>query len=106
MTARRRLDNRRLCESFDLQIAQLSYKVSIGRFPNGDLAEAFISNHRSNSAADVAARDCGILISLLLQYGCEAGTIARALSRNTDGSASGVAAAVLDLIAAGDADRA
>jgi hypothetical protein len=38
----------------------------------------------------------GILIPLLLQHGCDVGTIARALSRNGDGSASRVAAAVLD----------
>ena len=92
------LANRRGCETFDIEIAGLSYKVSIGRFPRGGLAEVFISNHRSNSSADVAARDCGILMSLLLQLGYPADTIAHSLSRNTDGSASGVAAAVLDKI--------
>jgi hypothetical protein len=46
----------------------------------------------------VAARDAGILVSLLLQHGCPVETIARALSRNTDGSASGVIGAVLDKI--------
>ena len=103
MTARQRLPNRRMATTFDLQVAGLNYKVTIGRFPGNDLpAEIFISNHRSNSAADVAARDCGILISLLLQHGCDAQTIAHALSRNTDGSASGVAAAVLDKILSGD----
>jgi hypothetical protein len=98
MAERIRQPNRRTCETFDIQVANLSYKVSIGRFPNGKLAEVFISNHRSNSSADVAARDCGILISLLLQLGCPAEVIAHSLSRNTDGSASGVAAAVLDAI--------
>jgi hypothetical protein len=99
MAERIRPQNRRTCETFDIQVANLSYKVSIGRFPNGKLAEVFISNHRSNSSADVAARDCGILMSLLLQLGCPAEAIAHSLSRNTDGSASGVAAAVLDAIA-------
>ena len=102
MTERLRLPNRRLCVTFDIQVAHLSYKVSIGRFRNGALAEIFISNHRSNSSADVAARDCGILMSLLLQLGCPAETIAHSLSRNTDGSASGVAAAVLDKIIGGN----
>ena len=99
MSARERLPNRRTAETLDLQVASLAYKVTVGRFPgNGRLAEIFISNHRSNSSADVAARDCGILISLLLQHGCDPETIARALSRNSDGTASGVAAAVLDKI--------
>lgn len=80
------------------QVAHLSYKVSIGHFPNGDLAEVSISNHRSNSSADVAARACGIFISLLLQQGCDVSAISHALSRNCDGSATGVAAAVLDKI--------
>jgi hypothetical protein len=102
MTERLRLPNRRLCVTFDIQVAHLAYKVSIGRFPNGALAEIFISNHRSNSSADVAARDCGILMSLLLQLGCPAETIAHSLSRNTDSSASGVAAAVLDKIIGGN----
>jgi hypothetical protein len=97
-TPRQRLDNRRPCETRDIEVAGLRYKVTIGRFPGGELAEVFISNHRSNSSADVAARDCGILISLLLQHGCDVQTIARALSRNTDGSASGIAAAVLDIL--------
>jgi hypothetical protein len=95
---RQQLENRRPCLTFDLQVSNLSYKVSIGRFPNGKLSEVFISNHRSNSSADVAARDCGILMSLLLQLGCPAEAIAHSLSRNTDGSASGVAAAVLDKV--------
>jgi hypothetical protein len=95
---RRTLPNRRLCETFDIEVAGLSYKVSIGRFPNGALAEIFISNHRANSAADVAARDCGILISLLAQHRCPIETIAGSLSRNADGSASGVAGAVIDKI--------
>jgi hypothetical protein len=98
MSERRRLQNRRPCLTFDIRVANLTYKVSTGHFPNGELAEVFISNHRSNSSADVAARDCGILMSLLLQMGCPAETIAHSLSRNTDGSASGVAAAVLDTI--------
>ena len=102
MSERQRLSNRRLCETSDIEVGQLSYKFSTGRFPNGELAEVFISNHRSNSQADVAARDCGILISLLLQFHCPVETIAHALSRNSDGSASGVAAAVLDKILQGD----
>lgn len=37
-------------------------------------------------------------MSLLLQHGCSIETIAHALSRNTDGSASGVIGAVVDKI--------
>ena len=76
----------------------MRYKVTIGRFPDGSLCETFISNHKAGNASDVAARDAGILLSLLLQHGCPVETISRAVSRNTDGSASGVIGAVLDMI--------
>jgi hypothetical protein len=92
------LPARRSSENFDLEVAGLRYKVTVSYFPSGGLSECFVSNHKCGNAADVAARDCGILISLLLQHGCDARTIAHSLSRNTDGSASGVAAAVLDKI--------
>lgn len=97
---RERLQNRRLAETFDLEHVGLQYKVTAGYFPNGRLAEIFVSNHKAGNAADVAARDAGILVSLCLQYGVPVETIARALSRNSNGSASGVVAAALDHIIA------
>jgi hypothetical protein len=96
---RRRLENRRLAETFDLEVAGLRYKVTIGFFADGAPAEVFLSNHRAGNASDIAARDAGILVSLCLQHNCAVETIARALSRNSDGSASGVVGAVLDIIA-------
>jgi hypothetical protein len=99
---RRRLPNRRLAETFALEFAGLHFTVTVGRFPDGEPSEIFVSNHKAGNASDVAARDAGILVSLLLQYGCPVGTISRALSRNSDGSASGVIGAVLDLIAGED----
>ncbi len=95
---RHRLPNRRFSETLDLEFAGLKYKVTISRFPDGSPAEAFISNHKAGNASDVAARDAGILLSLLLQHDCPVETISRALSRNSDGSASGVIGAVLDKI--------
>jgi len=99
MSARTQLPNRRPSESFYLDFHGMRYKVTIGRFPDGPLRETFISNHKAGNASDVAARDAGILLSLLLQHGFPVETISRALSRNSDGSASGVVAAVLDKIA-------
>jgi hypothetical protein len=70
MTGRARLPNRRLAESFELEVGGLRYKVTIGRFPDGSLAECFVSNHKAGNASDVSARDSGILVSLLLQHNC------------------------------------
>ena len=98
MSERRRLPNRRFSETFDIEVAGLRYKATISRFDDGELAEVFISNHKAGNASDVAARDAGILLSFCLQHGVDVATIARALSRNGDGTASGVIAAVLDKI--------
>ena len=100
MRERRSIRNRRLAETFDIEVAGLRYKATIGRFLDGSLSEVFVSNHKAGNASDVAARDAGILVSLCLQHGCDVETIARALSRNSDGSASGVIGAVLDKITA------
>jgi hypothetical protein len=98
---RRRLPNRRASTTFNIEVAGLKYKATVSYFPNGELAELFVSNHKAGNASDVAARDAGILVSLCLQYGCPAKIIAHALSRNTDGSASGVIGAVLDKVLTG-----
>jgi hypothetical protein len=75
--------------------------VTQGRqpLPDGRLGEIFVANHKRSNAADVVVRDAGILMSLLLQHGCAVGVIANAISRDADGSPSGVIGAVLDLIA-------
>jgi hypothetical protein len=98
---RHRLENRRRAETTEIELAGLRYKVTFGFFSDGSLAEVFVSNHKSGNASDVAARDAGILLSLCLQHGCDIETIARALSRNTDGTASGVIGAVVDKIIGG-----
>jgi hypothetical protein len=95
---RKRLPNRRLCRTFDVEFAGLHYKVSVGYFPDGSPAEIFSSNHKAGNASDVITRDAGILLSFCFQYGCDVQTIARAVSRNSNGSASGVIGAVLDAI--------
>src|SRR5436853_7270276 len=95
---REHLANRRCAETFDIELHGLKYKVTVGRLPDGRPAEIFVSNHKAGNASDVAARDAGILVPLLLQHGCDVATIAHAMSRNSDGSASGVIGAGLDKI--------
>jgi hypothetical protein len=98
MTERRRLPNRRRALTFEIEVGGLRYTCTVGRFADGRPAEIFISNHKRRNAADVAARDAGILVSLLLQHDCGIEIIARAISRDSNGSASGVIGAVLDKI--------
>jgi hypothetical protein len=98
MTVRERLPQRRASVTLNLEHAGLRYVVTISRYQDGRPAECFVQNHKLSSAADIAARDSGILLSLLFQFGCDVETIAHAVTRNGDGSASGVVGAVLDQI--------
>jgi hypothetical protein len=99
MSTRRRLPNRRSAEHFALEVAGLAYTCTVGRFPDGMIGEIFLSNHKSNSAADVNARDAAIAISFALQCGADIETIRRALCRDSQGRATGPLGAGLDRIA-------
>jgi len=99
VTTRCRLPDRRVAETFELEIAGLRYTVTIGRFPDGRVGELFLSNHKSNSAADVNARDSAIAASLALQYGADIETIRKALCRDTRGHPSSPLGCALDRIA-------
>jgi hypothetical protein len=99
MTARARLPNRRLCESFEVEVAGLRYTASVGRFPDGRIGELFISNHKINSHADTNARDAAIVFSIAVQCGADPEVIRHALCRDGQGRASGPLAGALDIIA-------
>jgi len=101
---RTRLANRRLAETFVLECGGLRYTCTVGRFPDGRLAEVFLSNHKSNSAADANARDAAIVCSIALQCGADIGTIRRALSRDSRGHTTGPLGVALDLIC-GEGER-
>jgi hypothetical protein len=79
MNVRARLPNRRLAETFELQASGLQFTCTIGRFPDGRLAEIFLTNHKAGSHADTSARR-------------------RALCRDADGTARGPLGVALDLI--------
>jgi hypothetical protein len=93
---RDRLPNRHLGETFEVEVGGLQYTATIGRFSDGRIGEIFLSNHKSNSAADTNARDCAIVCSIALQYGADIETIRTALSRDAHGGATGPLGAVLD----------
>lgn len=99
MTERRRLPNRRLAETFELEVAGLRYTCTVGRFPDGSISELFLSNHKNNSSADTAARDAAITFSIAVQHGADPEVIRRALCRDPQGNASGPLGCALDLLA-------
>jgi hypothetical protein len=96
---RERLANRRASETFELTVAGLRYTATVSRFPDGRIGELFLSNHKSNSAADTNARDSAIVFSIALQFGADLESIRKALCRDSHGRPSGPLAAALDRIA-------
>jgi hypothetical protein len=97
MTGRNRLPNRRPAENFEIEVEGLRYTATVGRFPDGTIGELFLS-HRSNSSADITARDSAIVLSIALQHGADLEAIQRALCRDRQGHASGPLGAALDII--------
>jgi len=96
---RERLPNRRSCETFSFTCNTLDYTASIGRFPDGRLAEIFISNTRSGSHSDAAGRDSAVVCSLALQHNVPLETIRHALLRDSQGRPSSPLGVALDLLA-------
>ena len=94
------LTNRRPATTFELTVAGLRYTCTVGRFPDGSIAELFLNNPKSNSAADTGARDSAIVLSIAVQSGAHPEVIRRALSRDSQGRALGLLGTALDLIAA------
>ena len=105
MTGRReRLPDRRASETFQLEAGGLSYTCTVSRYSDGRLAELFLSNHKTNSAADTNARDAAITFSIAIQHGADPEVIRKALCRDSPGRPSGPLATALDAIAADEGD--
>jgi ribonucleoside-diphosphate reductase alpha chain len=98
--SRARLSNRRLAETFNLEVGGLQYTATIGRYADGRIGELFLTNHRSNSAADTNARDAAIAFSFAVQHGADPEAIRHALCRDGQGRANGPLGVALDIVAA------
>jgi len=99
MKGRRRLNNRRDSENFDLECGGQLYQCTFSKFPEDNaLAAVFIESAKNGSSADVASRDAAIAASFALQYGADPDVLRRALCRDIHGKAQGPLAAALDMI--------
>jgi hypothetical protein len=99
MSERRRLPDRRPSETFSLQCGGLPYIATVSPFSDGTIGEIFLTNHKSGSDTDTAARDSAIVCSIALQFGADIETIRKALCRDARGNASGPLGAALDKLA-------
>jgi ribonucleoside-diphosphate reductase alpha chain len=96
--ARQRLPDRRGGETFQLECGGLYYVCTIGRYPDGRIAELFLHNHKSNSASDTNARDSAIVFPFAVQHGADPDAIRKALCRDSQGRALGPLGRALDLV--------
>jgi ribonucleoside-diphosphate reductase alpha chain len=98
MTQRRRLADRRLAETFELEVGSLRYTATIGRYADGMVGEIFLQNHKPGSQSDSNACDAAVAASLALQFGCPIETLQRALLRGSRGRPSTPLGAAVDII--------
>lgn len=101
MTARERLPNLRRCESFDFRHAGLDFTLCAGSYPDGRIAEIFLSSHKPGSPIEAIARDAAVTTSIALQFGADLETIRGALTRDHDGGPATLLGAALDALAEG-----
>ena len=97
---RDRLPNRRQSENFELNFVGITVAVTFGRDPSDSIAEVFLATRKAGSPVDIACRDTAILLSLLLQHGCDASTIERALTKDAVGQPEGLAGVVAQYLVA------
>jgi hypothetical protein len=96
--SRNRLPNRRRADTFEIEVASLRYTATVGYFPNGQIGEIFLQNHKPGSQSDANARDAAVAASLALQFGCPLETLRRALLRDSRGNPSTPLGAAVDTI--------
>jgi hypothetical protein len=100
-SGRRRLPNRREHTLVHFATSDgFRYTDGLGYFDDGRLAEIFLNAEKIGTTIETAARDSAVVASLALEHG---ETIRRALTRNSDGSASGALGTLLDFLTERDA---
>ena len=99
MTARECLPNRRRCETRGFEHAGNAFTVSAGFYPDGRIAEVFLSSDKPGSAIEAIARDAAIVTSIALQFGADLETIRTALTKDHDGGPATLLGAAIDALA-------
>ena len=95
---RRPLPMRRHSETSNLDFGGLAggYTLTIGFYADNTPGEIFLSGAKSGQQLEAGARDGAILVSLALQHGVEATTIAHAITRDERGEPLSVIGAAID----------
>ena len=94
MAERERLSDRREAELVDFEHAGRRWRVTVGRFPNGRVAEIFIDGPKEAPIVELG-QESAIVASLALQSGCPLETLRHALAGRSGGPL-GAALALVD----------
>jgi hypothetical protein len=94
------LANRRHSEAFDFTHDGIAYRAAFSRAEilNGPVMEVFLEGGKPGSSVQALARDCAVLASLALQYGCPLETIHKALTRVDDDTPAGPMGRFIDIV--------
>jgi hypothetical protein len=93
MAERARLPNRRKAELLDFEHGGRRWTATVGRFPDGRIAEVFIDGSKEAAIVDLA-QESAIVATLALQSGCALETLRHALA----GRGAGPLGAALALV--------
>jgi hypothetical protein len=105
MSGRQRLPNRRRCETLEFAHAGLAFTLCAGFYPDGRVAEIFLSSHKPGSPIEAIARDAAVTVSIALQFGADLETIRGALTKDHDGGPATLLGAALDALLDREAPR-
>ena len=95
---RRRLQQRRRAETFDLLFRNQMITITAGFYADDTLGEVFISIGKSGTDIASVARDAGVLLSLALQHGVSPEIIRHAVTRGASEEPASILGAVVDSI--------
>lgn len=98
MNQRRTLANRRGHELHEFWFRNNAYVLGVGRFDDGAIAEIFIDCSKVTSESANDARDAAVCLSIAMQCGTPIDAIRAAVTREENGSPSGIIGHVLDLL--------
>jgi hypothetical protein len=84
MSERERLPDRRAADLVDFEHDRGRWTVTIGRYPDGRVAELFIDAPKETPLVELA-QESAIIASLALQSGCPLNTLRHAVSRRSAG---------------------
>ena len=97
---RRRLQQRRRAETFDLTFRDQLITITTGFFADDTLGGIFIGIDKSGTDIASVARDAGVLLSLALQHGVPPNTIRHAVTRGASAEPASILGAIVDALPA------